>query len=207
MTNKAYTWRKCIAIVIACVMTLSVVMTPAAAFGEDGGDDGRVVNLVSFGNSMASGYGMPDYYRINRGYSLNNNYLEQWALDAEGTTLEQWVEDVFGVQPGWTEEKGWTYKAAKDWADKEPDQKQARISSFSYPWRLKEYIASEEGVSKVNMNSFCIEGMRTDELRGFLDESFYNETSNREYTYAEKYLMTMDILRQMSLMARAASIL
>ena len=189
MTSKAYTWRKCIAVVIACVMTLSVVMTPAAAFGEDGSDDGRVVNLVALGNSMASGYLMPDYYRTTtRGYSLNNNYLEEWALEADGTTFQQWVEALFGVEPGWTEEKAWTYKAAQDWAKVKPDQKLARISDFSYPWRLKEYIANEEGVSKVDLTSLCLEGMRTDELRGFLDEDFFNKTSAREYAYAEEYL-------------------
>ena len=169
-------------------MTLSVVMTPAAAFGEDGKDEGRVVNLVAFGNSMSSGYLMPDYYRTNRGYSLNNNYLEEWALEADGTTLQQWVEALFGVEPGWTEEKAWTYKAAQDWAEVKPDQKLARISDFSYPWRLKEYIANEEGVSKVDLTSLCLEGMRTDELRGFLDEDFFNKTSAREYAYAEEYL-------------------
>ena len=190
--------RSMVAVLLAAVMCFTMV--PATAFADESGEDeGKAVNLLVFGNSTSSGYGMPDFYNTNNGFSTLNNYLEDWAAEADGFTVNGWAREVFHKTKDFTDETVWTKKAAEDWDNEvtytDGDGTQHRdnpglgkMSSSAYPWQLKKYIAQQDGVSKVNLIPICMNGMRTDELRAFLDEDFYQKASNREYEYARRWI-------------------
>ncbi len=166
------------AIAIFLSVVMCVTMTTTIGFGAEGGGqpaagDKDTKNLVVFGNSTSSGYGMPDFLNTNNGFATNNNYLEEWAAEAAG------------YEQDWTDEKAWTMKAAREWNANHPDR--ARMSNSAYPWQLKKYIAENENVN-VDLTPITMNGMRTDELRAFLDKDYYEEASGREWKYAQKWI-------------------
>ncbi len=185
--------RSMLALLLSAAMIIGMV--PAMAFAEESGGQSKEVNLLVFGNSTSSGYGMPDFYNENNGYATLNNYLEDWACEADGFNFEDWGRENFGkTSADWAKgETAWTLKAADNWWNERDGEGRrvnkilGRMSVAAFPWQLKKYIAQEEG-AKVNLNPICFNGMRNDELRAFLDEDYYREASAREYRYAEKYM-------------------
>lgn len=135
-------------------VTMSFSITTISSFAADDGDQwGQTKeskNLLVFGASTSSGYGLSDYVNNKCGFDVENNNLKT------GATEDEWVDD-------------WTAAEAAS-------SGRARISNNSYPWLLKEHIAKTEfggDLSKVNLNSIALNGMRTDELRAMLDEDYY----------------------------------
>ena len=154
---------RAVAIFLAVVMCFT--MTTTIGFGATNGGDsaaGDEVNLLVFGNSTSSGYGMPDFRNYANGFSKNNNDLYDEVDNPDGA---------------------WTVDAA-DAAD------MGKMSVAAYPWKLKKYIAQQEcggDLSKVNLMPLCMNGLRTDELRAFLDDDFYQEAAAREYAYGKQW--------------------
>ena len=137
-------FRKTIAAILAVVMCLS--MMPAGVFAGEDESTESTKNLLVFGDSTSSGYGLPDFDFTHNSFNINNNDLTKWT-------------------PELAEGKG-------------------RISNFSHPWQLKEYIAEKEfggELSKVNLSSMCLGGMRTDELRALLDDEYFQRVMAHEF--------------------------
>ena len=183
-TNKA---SRIISMILAIAMVFTMTISPSFATegGEEPAED-KEVNLLVVGSSTSSGYGMPDFKNTNNGFASNNNYLEKWALEADDTTLDQVMKETYGVDGGWTQEEEWTLKAAEDWNSGHTSL--ARMSNSAFPWQLKKYIASQDGVSKVNLTPITMNGLRTDELRVFLNKDFYEKAYAREAKYAQQYV-------------------
>ena len=168
--------KRILAVLLAAAMCLT--MLPAMAFAEEpAAPESKEVNLVVFGNSTSSGYGMPDFYNHNNGFATNNNYLEDWAAEADGYT-QDWYPDG----------DAWTYDAADYWRSTLHRTSLSHMSVDAYPWQLKRYMVQEQGIDKVNLTPVTMNGMRTDELRSFLDKDFYQEASEREYAYAQRWI-------------------
>jgi hypothetical protein len=121
---------------------------------------------------------MPDYLREAQGFSLFNNNLDGWKETPAG----------IDGRTDWTDETAWTKQAALDWSAAYPDNKLGRMSKSAYPWRLKKYIQEEQGVKTVNLTPCNLNGIRTDELRAFLDKDFYQKRSALEYENARRWL-------------------
>ncbi len=184
MTGTGY--KRAAAVLIAVMMCISMI--PAEALAQDGAEkSGREMDLLVFGNSTASGFGMPDFLNWNKGFASNNNYLEEWAAEADGYTQS------------WTDEKAFTYKAALEYVEslETPDEKEeaghvyrglGRMSNAAYPWQLKKYIVEKQGYDRCTLMPIVVNGMRTDELRAFLDKDYYDKISRREYEDGQRYL-------------------
>ncbi len=186
MMKTAGRFRRTVAVLMAAVMVIG--MMPAMAFAEEAGGD--KVNVVVFGNSTSSGYGMPDFYNRNNGFGTLNNYLEQWAADEDGFTPEGWAAEKLGDTSDWTEETIWSLKAAEDYA--RGHSSLSRMSNYAFPWQLKKYISQQEG-KKVDLVPFTLNGMRTDEFRAFLDKDYYEKSVARELAYAERFIQERGI--------------
>ena len=152
-----------IAIFMAVVMALT--MTSTVAFGAEGDpastDDQQTKNLLVFGASTSSGYGLSNFWNKNRGFAVDNNDLNAWTYDIAEENYSNY--NKYGRQIGYFP-KG-------------------RISEDSYPWKLKNYIADtefDEDLSKVNLSPLTLNGMRTNELRGLLDPEYAVEAFNLE---------------------------
>ena len=145
-----------LALAMALVMCFSLL--PMATFAED--EYGKAPdhkNILVFGASTSSGYGLSDYVNNKCGFAPENNNLKM------GATEDTWTE-------------GWPVEQANA-------QNKARISNNSYPWLLKEHIAKTEfggDLNKVNLNSIALNGMRTDELHALLDEDYFRKADQIE---------------------------
>ncbi len=163
-----------LAVFLAIVMALTMTTTISfAAIPEDNyGVEKENTNLLVFGASTSSGYGLADFTDKNSGFNVRNNDIKVGNINGEKDTAD-----------------GWEYS----WNGN--DGNAARISEYSYPWQLKEYIAKERfngDLSKVNLSALTINGMRNDEFRALLDEDYYEKAFDQEkaktwyYTDIEK---------------------
>lgn len=128
------------AFAVCMAVIMCFTMTTTIGFADDSwGKPKESKNILVFGDSMSTGYGLPDFIGNNQMFDINNNDLEHWSVSDAASSGR------------------------------------ARISEESYPWKMKKYIAKEEfnnDLSKVNLSSMCLAGMRTDELRALLDEKY-----------------------------------
>ena len=119
--------------VIAVIMVITMI--PAYAFAdEEKPEEKETKNILVFGDSTSSGYGLPGHISFNSSFDVNNNDLETWTTDVAAS------------------------------------QGRGRISDYSHPWQLKTYLMSKG--YDVHLTSMTIDGMRTNELRGLLDEKY-----------------------------------
>ena len=164
--------KRFIAIVLAVVMCFTMTTTVgfAANVPAGGGDGGGgELDVLVLGNSTSSGFGMPDFVNRSEGFATFNNYLEDWAAAVDGVET-------------------WTKEAAEAHNSTPGNAALGRMSNMSYPWLFKSYLVKEKGFSKVKLNPICLNGMRTDELRAYLDKDYYDKVSAREYAYAEQWI-------------------
>ena len=76
----------------------------------------------------------------------------------------------------------WTYEKATT----DNPNREGRMSEHAYPWRLKKYI--EQDGSTCNLSAFTMNGMRSDELRAFLDDDYHAQASALEYEHAQQWM-------------------
>ncbi len=150
---KKRVWSRVLAVALALSMCIS--MLPMAVFAEDTGSSPKEeTNLLVFGASTSSGYGLSNFENVNRGFAVENNDLTVWTKEAAAANTQYY--DTHGGRASGTTRKG-------------------RMSEDSYPWLLKNHIADQDydgDLSKVNLSPLCLNGMRTNELHGFLDPEY-----------------------------------
>lgn len=207
---KVKKWNRALAVVMALVMGLTMTSTVGFAGTNKGApqeQQGEEVNLLVMGNSMSNGYGMPDYSSLSdntaAGFTTNNNFLDEESIakynagkpEGEQFSLAKWATDHWGGSPAelnqWIEDYGsgaWTAAAAEAWNANASNAPTARMSEDAYAWQLKKHIEEQEGVSNVNLVPITFNGMRTDELRAYLDEDYYQDVCEREEGYAKKWI-------------------
>ena len=145
---------RALAVFMAVVMALT--MTTTIAFGANGEGEPAAKeskNLLVFGASTSSGYGLSNFENRNRGFAVDNNDLNEWTMKAA----------IANNNSG--------------------NRAKGRMSEDAYPWLLKNYIAEQEfggDLSKVNLSPLCLNGMRTNELHGFLDPEYAQEAVDLE---------------------------
>ncbi len=207
---KAKKLSRALAVVMALVMGLTMTSTVGFAGTENDASlskSTKQLNVVVVGNSMSNGFGMPGYVLGNgsSGFSTNNNFLDEESIaaanaakpkGAENFSLATWAQKHWeGSQADlaqWTKDFGggaWTAEAASKWDEcNPPNNTISRMDPAAYPWQLKKYLAGMDGVRNVNLVPFSLNGMRTDELRAYLYDDFYNEAVDREYRYAQQWV-------------------
>ena len=105
---------RALAVFLAIVMCFT--MTTTISFADHNTSTGTTKNVLVFGASTSSGYGLADFYNSNAGFAVDNNDLTTWTYE-KATSPENTQGDDRG-----------------------------RISETSYPWQLKQYIQRTEGV-------------------------------------------------------------
>ena len=152
---------KVIAVLLAMVVCMTMSISIGFAAENGSAKTGGAVNLLTIGNSTSTGFMLPGSDTSDRGFALENNYLESWS-----TTDSSKV---------WTVEKA----AASELG---------RMAEVAYPWQLKKYIC-DGGTSpeKCNLIPLNINGLRSDDLRAFLDRDYYDKAVAREQKYSEKW--------------------
>ena len=140
--------KRLVSLLIASCLCLSLI--PATVFADtDGevGNSGEVCNLLIFGDSTTNGFGLPDHILGNNTYAPGNS-------DLEGS---------------------WTLEKAKEYNSDPSHARLGRLSNAAYPWKLKKYIESTEGVSRCDVTPLCLDGLMTDSLRAMLDPDYYEK--------------------------------
>ena len=168
-------WKRGLALVLSLLMLCSLL--PMSVFAENGSTDPNELNLLVLGASTSSGYGLSDYINHNAGFAADKTT----GRDNDKLYSTWKVSDALQNEAEYQEEKS-QHAYTADWTTR----RKGRISEKSYPWQLKQYMAETTGKT-VNLNAMTLNGMRTDELRGFLDESYAEKmySLEKKVTYVD----------------------
>ena len=145
--------KRLISLVISLCLCLSII--PAAVFADtsdEGGGSENVCDLLVIGDSTTTGYGLPDDIPDNSSFAIGNT-------DLEGS---------------------WTYEKAVAYNEDPSHPVRGRMSNISYPWQLKKYIESLDGVSRCDFSTMCVDGTISSSLRAMLDPSYYEREIAKE---------------------------
>ncbi len=144
--------KRLISLVISLCLCLSTI--PAAVFADtsDEGGSENVCDLLVIGDSTTTGYGLPDDIPDNSSFAIGNT-------DLEGS---------------------WTYEKAVAYNEDPSHPVRGRMSNISYPWQLKKYIESLDGVSRCDFSTMCVDGTISSSLRAMLDPAYYEREIAKE---------------------------
>ena len=145
-----------LSVLLIAVMLFTMTGVSSFAEGSEDAPAEETKNVLVFGASTSSGYGLSNFWNENRGFAVDNNDLEQWTYEKAAANYAEYEKDKANGR-----QKGYYPKG--------------RASEDAYPWKLKKYIADTEfdgDLSKVNLSPLMFNGMRTNELRGFLDPEY-----------------------------------
>ncbi len=138
---------------VMMTMVMGLTMTPVFSYADHTTSTDETKNVLVFGDSTSSGYGLPDFSFGQNGFNIRNNDLYDEVDNPEGT---------------------WRYESLSG---------KGKISVYAHPWQLKKYIARKEfggDLKKVDLSSMCLAGMRTDELRALLEPAYYDSIHEQE---------------------------